>query len=238
MKATTNFSLSIRQSLGILFFTSLLLTSCTRNFTTAQYDEEAHTHETIAILPFEIITTGKMPPDLSAEDLQMIEAEESRAFQAAFHSYLLRHSSRRNRRLQVNLQSFHKTLEVLEANDISIKNSWTYDSAELARLLEVDAVVRGQIRKNQLISDLASFGIQTGAEIVRVLTRNNPVAGVPGALSTSKQVDVSYQLLSKNDGNVLWAYAGAVDADWSARANDIIENITAQSVRRFPYRDR
>lgn len=223
MKATTFFSMLLL----------LLLTGCKRYYTVAGFDEKTAEHQTIAVLPFEMIYSGIPPRDLTQEDIERIEAGESRAFQASFFDAILASTRRGKKQLRVDVQHYSKTLSILKDNEIGILDSWDKNPEELADLLGVDAVVKGRIEKTRYMSDLASYGIEVGTQVISILTNNQ---FLPFINNRNKNVRTGYTLINKDDGNALWSIAYEFNADWRSNSNDIVDGINAKSARRFPYR--
>ncbi len=214
-------------------FFLLLFTSCKRYYTVADFEEKTIDHQTIAVLPFEMVYTGVPPKELTEEDIQQIEISESKAFQASFFNAILASTRQGRNQLRVDFQHFSKTLNLLKENGIDIRDSWEKDPGELATILGVDAVVKAQIEKRRYMSDLASYGIEAGTEIIGVITNNRLL---PIINNRNKTVRTNYTLVNQEDGNVLWSIDYDFDADWRLTSEDLIESINAKSARRFPYR--
>ena len=219
----------------IILFLSLLflMTSCKQYYTTSNFEDLTSNHKTVAILPFEILTTGHVPRDLTPEIIEQIEENESKAFQVSFFNRLLRSTRRGKKPLRITLQHYSKTIEMLATNEIDIRASWDKDPEKLAKLLGVDAVVRGRIEKHQYFSDGLSAGIEIGSVILDVLTRGNGV-GVGGI--NNKNVKTDYALVNAEDGTVLWSINYQHQADWSQQPDQMVDNINQRSSRHFPYR--
>lgn len=215
-----------------LFF--LLLTSgCKQYYTVADFEEKTQSHQTVAVLPFEMIYTGMIPNDLTEEDIQRIEILESKAFQSSFFNAILASTRRGRDQLRVDLQHYSKTIDLLEKNGVGVKDSWQKDPAELAKILGVDAVVKAQIEKRRYMSDVASYGIEAGTQIISAISRNRVL---PYVNSRNKKVKTVFALVNQEDGNALWSISYDCDANWRSTNEDIIESINARSARRFPYR--
>ncbi|MFK7773797.1 MAG: hypothetical protein AB8F94_16725 [Saprospiraceae bacterium] len=215
-----------------LFF--LLLTSgCKQYYTVANFEEKTQAHQTIAVLPFEMVYTGIPPKELTEDDIQRIEISESKAFQSSFFNAILASSRQGRNQLRVDFQHYSKTLNLLKDNGIDIRDSWGKDPAELAKILGVDAVVKAQIEKRRYMSDLASYGIEAGTQIIGAITNNRIL---PFVNNRNKTVRTDYTIVNQEDGNVLWSIAYDFDANWRSTSEDIIETINARSARRFPYR--
>lgn len=216
---------------GIFLF--LTIGACsTPYYISDTFEEDTADHEIIAILPFEMVYTGNRPAELTDEDFQKIELAESQAFQASFYNEIKR-SSKQGRRIRVAIQNYQKTLQLLEKNGIGVKESWHEGIDSLAELLGVDAVVKARIEKNQLMPDLVSFGIGALNFFIDVLF---PGGESDEDVGTSKIIYASYYLMDKDDGKTLWSISFEVHADWSRKANNIIEDINVKGVSKFPYR--
>lgn len=135
--------------------------------------------------------------------------------------------------MRVDFQHYSKILNILKENGIDIRDSWEKDPAELAKILGVDAVVKAQIEKRRYMSDLASYGIEAGTQIIEAITNNRVL---PFINNRNKTVKTDYTLVNQDDGNVLWSITYDFDADWRSSSEDVIETINAKSARRFPYR--
>lgn len=223
MKATSYLTLLI-----LLFFTS-----CKKYYTVVDFEEKTETHQTIAVLPFEMIYAGIPPESLTEEDIQRIEVGESKAFQASFFDAILASTRRGKKQLRIDVQHYSKTLSLLEKNEIEIKDSWNKNPEELAEILGVDAVVKARIEKTRYMSDLASYGIEVGTQVIRVLTNNR---FLPFVNSRNKDVNTSFALVNKEDGNALWSISYDYAANWRSKSNDVVNNINNKAARKFPYR--
>ena len=219
----------------IIFFLSILflMTSCKRYYTVSGFEEITYNHTTVAILPFEILTSGHVPRDLTPEMIDQIEENESKAFQVSFFNRLLRSTQRGKKPMRISLQHYAKTIDKLANEGVDIRDSWNQDPEKLAKLLGVDAVVRGRIEKHQYFSDGLSAGIEIGSVVLDILTRGNG-NGIVGV--NNKNVKTDYALVNAEDGTVLWSITYDHRADWSQQPDQMVDNINARSSRHFPYR--
>jgi len=221
-----------------LIFLSLILitlTSCKRYYKVSNFDQISQDHQTIAILPFEIQITGHVSSELTPEIITKIEENESKAFQISFFNKILASTRRGKNPIHVKLQHFSRTMDLLNENDISIRESWSKDPSKLANMLGVDAVVKGTIEKQQYFSDGLSAGIELGTTIIGAL---GGFTGVPYISNNNKNVRTNYSLVDSTDGTVLWFIGYDHDADWRRRSDEMISNINRRSAKRFPYRSK
>lgn len=214
-----------------------ILAGCKSYYIVSDFDERTSGHQSFAILPFEMVFTGKMPENLTEDDVARIGDAESRAFMISFYNEVLRSNRRGSRPFRVDVQHYDRTLSLLEAANISVRDSWRKDPQVLANALGVDAVIKGRIEKHRFMSDLASYGIDLGIRILSVLSDHGAWFLLPAGATTSKAIKANYSLVGK-EGTVLWSISYDVDADWRQPANEIIDDINRRSVRHFPYRVR
>ncbi len=217
-------------------FALLGFAACTPYYISSTFESQSAQHQTIAVLPFEMQFTGVQPERLTESDILELETAESRAFQISFHNELLRSTRSGRKALRVSIQDYHKTLRLLRHHDIDIRESWYMAPEELAALLEVDAVVRARIQKARYMSDLASYGIEVGMHVIRVLTQYWAGPWFPPISNRSKAVLADYSLYDGEEGTVLWSICFDRGADWRQPANEIIDEISRTAVRKFPYR--
>jgi len=108
-----------------LFLGLVLLTAaCTTvNYQAPDLGERTADHRTVAVLPFEMIFTGKAPPGLGGEQILAIEEAESLAFQTSLYHRLLNQSSaRRERPITIRIQPVEETNRILDVGQFSENN--------------------------------------------------------------------------------------------------------------------
>ncbi len=210
--------------------------SCSRKYYTSSFfEEQTAGHKLIAVLPSEIVLTGKKPDNLTAEQIAHIEEEESRAFQLSLYSNILQYANSRKYYMSVGVQDVNKTMAVLEDNNISLRDSWKLDDKKLAELLGVDAVVRMQIRKKRYMSDYASYGVTIARDVIGQTPLGNKLP-IPRSLGKTEDIYAYCSVVSNSV--TLWNNNYKAAADWDNPANEIIENITDNFGKSFPYKKR
>lgn len=220
-------------------FSALLILcclSCSRKaYVASNFEEKTSNHKIVAVLPSEIIMTGKQPAQLSKEDIERIEEEESIQFQMALYNSILNHANTGKYITTINFQDANTTLRLLKENNISIRESWDKNDQELSRLLGVDGLVRMQIRKQRYISDEASYAINAGRNILNNtgIMSKLPIP-VPAQADKTNDIHASCNLVS--DGVGLWNDNYKATANWNNKPNEIIERITNVFGSNFPYK--
>jgi hypothetical protein len=213
-------------------FMLISFSSCHRYYKSSSFDQKTAKHKTIAILPPQLVVTGNLPKSLSRYQIQELEEKESKMFQEALYNNVLKRANTRRYIMDVSLQPYTNTLAALEKNNIGIRDSWTKDDKELAEILGVDAVVRTSIQKDRLMSDLASAGIEAGQVILGTVLK----APTPVPVGVNKTNDIRATCTIVSNGETLWNDAYTRASDWNSPANAIIEDITENFARHFPYR--
>lgn len=210
--------------------------SCSHKYyTDSLFEQQTAGHRIVAVLPAEMIFTGNQPKDLTPEEIAKIEEMESKSFQQSLYNGILRYANSRKYFTTVNLQDVNSTEKLLEQNNISVKDSWKKDDKELAQLLGVDAIVRMRIQKQRYMSDVASYGISVGRQIIynTGLGSKIPFPYVP---NKTNDIYASCNLVSNN--MTLWNDNYKEASDWNTASNVVIENITDNFGRHFPYKRR
>jgi hypothetical protein len=224
--------------LPVALLSTLIATACTSvSYQSPRFADRASRHQTIAVLPFEMIFTGKAPEGLDAEQIGRIEEDESVAFQMALYDSLLDRSDVRWKRpIQIRVQPCEETRRRLDEGGIAIRESWLMPAEELAEILGVDAVVRSRVKKTRYLSDLGSYGIHVGRHVLHEVTEGELDWLIPPGLGKTHDIWAESVLLNGDGGELLWKVAVQRATDWSRPANDVIVGITHKLAKKFPYR--
>lgn len=220
----------------ILLSIVIVSSSCSHKYYTATFfDQQTANHKLIAVLPSEIIFTGKQPKDLSEDQISKMEEEESKAFQLSLYSNILRYANTNRTYMFVGVQDINKTMSKMEENNITIRDSWRMDDKKLSSLLGVDAVVRMQITQKRYMSDYASYGVTVAKQIINESPIRNKLP-IPYNLGKTEDIYAYCSVISNNI--TLWNNNYKSAADWNNPSTVIIENITNSFGRNFPYKRR
>ncbi|HEU4860037.1 MAG TPA: hypothetical protein VFT15_09390 [Chitinophagaceae bacterium] len=217
----------------IASFVIFLFACSNKYYTAGNFSEKTEDHKVVAILPAEIVFSGKQPKNLSPENIAKAEETESVNFQYALMNSILRHANTRKYITTVNFQDINTTQKILDQNNISVRDSWKKDDNELAKLLGVDAVIRMNIRKQRYMSDEASYGVGVAKQVIYKTGIGSKVP-VPGSVGKTYDVYATCNLLS--DNQTLWNDNYKRAADWDTQPNVIIEWITDSFGENFPYK--
>jgi hypothetical protein len=227
------------QVLRYTLSTFLLLTlSCsTPYYLSGDFDYRTADHDEVAILPVDVIFSGKIPADLSEADIQTIEVAEARAFQISMHNEILRSTKGGKKPLRVDIQHYSTTQKLLQEHGLEVWQTWEADPAELAGILGVDAVVKARVEKMRFLTDLESYGIEVAIRVAEVITRVGWFPWIPGDATRAKTIYADFSLIDGESGATLWNISFEKDADWREPANEIIDGVTRRAAKHFPYRE-
>jgi hypothetical protein len=215
---------------------AILSTSCSHKYYLAQdFSTKTKDHQTIAILPAEMVFTGNLPKNLKPEDIARLEEKESLTFQETLYSSILKNANRKKSRLTVDVQDISNTQKLLKEKNISLRDSWVMKDEDLKELLGVDAIVRMRIQKERYMSDLASYGIGVANRIILGQTVG---AVFPMPLPGNRTSDIFASCSLSSNGTSLWNDKYNRASDWSKPSVKIIENITNKFGKHFPYKQK
>lgn len=214
----------------------LFLFSCSNKYYTADnFSEKTEDHKVVAILPAEVIFSGKQPKNLTPEAIANAEERESIDFQYALMNSILNHANTKKYYTTVNFQDVNTTQKILEKNNISVRDSWKKDDEELANLLGVDAVIRMNIRKQRYMSDEASYGVGVAKQVIYKTGIGSKVP-VPGSVGKTFDIYATCNLLS--DNQTLWNDNYKRSTDYEVQPNVVVEWITNDFGENFPYKEK
>lgn len=216
--------------LAIVFFSA-----CShKHYVTSYFDQQTAGHKLIAVLPAEMVFTGVQPKELTNEDIARIEEMESKMFESYLVNSILRYANTDRYYMSVGVQDISTTQKLLEDNGISIRDSWKEDDKKLAKILGVDAVVRMRIQKKRYMSDLASFGVSYGQQVLYQI--GNVGKYIPYVPNKTNDIYASCNVVSNNQ--TLWNDDYRGTSNYNVSSDRVIDDITDNFGRHFPYRRR
>ena len=221
---------------GFIAIFLLFLFSCSNKYYTASnFEEKTEKHKVVAILPAEVTLSGKLPKNLTPEDIAKAEERESIDFQYALMNSILNHANTKKYITTVNFQDINTTQKILEQHNISVRDSWKKNDEELAKLLGVDAVIRMNIRKQRYMSDEASYGVGVAKQVIYNTGIGSKVP-VPSSVGKTYDIYATCNLLSENQ--TLWNDNYKRSTDYDTAPNVIVEWITDDFGENFPYKQK
>jgi len=223
--------------LNVIICVAIIAQSCgSGKFLAPDFSTKTKTHKIIAVIPVQTVLSGNQPKKLTPDQVKQIEEAESQAFQASLYNCLLAKSGSGKKKIYITIQTIEKTNSILDSNGITLRDAWTKSPEQLAKILGVDAVVKTKVEKTRYMSDLASYGISLGQDVLLILTDGALWPFIPGGTAKTNDINADCSLLNGVDGSLLWRVTVQTSTDWSTPANQIIDNLNRKFARNFPYR--
>lgn len=190
--------------------------SAKQTFESPKLTTEKAKHTTVAILPFETkISYKKQPKNFSSEANKAQEESMAKSIQASMYTFLLK----RGKNYSVNFQDTEKTNTLLKKSGALDKlDEFTKD--ELAKILNVDAILGGRFENEQSKSE--------GAAIASAVL----FGGLGGKTGSGS---LFLTLHNGNDGELLWRFFKTMDDHIMTSTDDLIERMMRKVSRNFPY---
>lgn len=200
-------------ALGILF---LVLTGCATVYTAPDIQPVAQA-KSIAILPFDVkVQYNRLPKNVTLEQIHENEQELAFVLQQQMYTRFLQ----KNHQFPVSFQDVDMTNMMLRRNNVSIEELGEFSKDELARLLEVDEVISGNV--------ITTRPMSTGAALALGILFN-----VWGA---TNQADVTVSLHNGNDSKLLWKFNHVYSGSVGSSPDQLTKAMMKPIARKFPYR--
>lgn len=181
-----------------LVFIVLSITSCSskvysdKSFLSKSKQEV----QTLAVLPAELIFSGNLPKNWSAERIAKMESEQSYSVQESIYDQLLLHAKSKaiRNKWQVSVMDYRVINSKLESSGISLKDSWKIPSDELAKILGADMLVRARVQNQRIMSEAAAAGINVGVSVLRDVLSSSNASPVYVPRAKASESDMSLTL--------------------------------------------
>ena len=203
-----------------LFFIALLacgtLLNAQKNvFESSKFDVLSDDHQLLAIIPF--FTHLELEEKISKEESKKLEEKEGYAVQDALETYF--GLGKKKKKFTVDFQNTKNTNALLAQKNITYNNIDTYTIRELSEILEVDAIISGNLDINILLSK-----------------------GIPEEFSFMDYIlgDANYgrigiKISDGKTGKLLWKYENEINKKSGKNTADLIDKMMKKLVRKFPY---
>jgi hypothetical protein len=183
------------------------------------FNQLVKTHKKLAILPFKTIIKlrPKQMEKMTPEQLAQLQKDEGLAVQSAMQTYFLKRKEQHD--FVVSFQDLQTTNAQLAKHNIDEANLEKYTPAELARILEVDAVITGILSTDKPMSDGASAALGI-------------LVGIYGPTNSGK---CTININDGATGDLLWKYEKTLSRSLGSDTNTVINTIMRKASRQLPY---
>ncbi|WP_019670210.1 DUF4136 domain-containing protein [Eudoraea adriatica] len=198
----------------LLSFSSLI--NAQKNvYESDKFDILSEDHQMLAIIPF--FTHLELEEKITEEESKKLEEKEGYAVQDALETYF--GLGKKKKKFTVDFQNIKNTNAILAQKNITYNNIDTYTIKELSELLEVDAIISGNLDINILLSK-----------------------GIPAEFSFMDYIlgDANYgrigiKISDGKTGKLLWKYENEINKKSGRNTADLIDKMMKKLVRKFPY---
>ncbi len=198
----------------LLSFSSLI--NAQKNvYESDKFDILSEDHQMLAIIPF--FTHLELEEKITEEESKKLEEKEGYAVQDALETYF--GLGKKKKKFTVDFQNIKNTNAILAQKNITYNNIDTYTIKELSELLEVDAIISGNLDINILLSK-----------------------GIPAEFSFMDYIlgDANYgrigiKISDGKTGKLLWKYENEINKKSGSNTADLIDKMMIKLVRKFPY---
>lgn len=190
-----------------------------RFYENPKFDSIATTHKVIAVLPFK--ATVKLRPkqmkEITPEQLQELQKNEGMGIQEAMYSWFLTRQQRGT--LTVDVQNPSSTNAMLNRQGVSVKNLDEYTPEELAKMLNVDAVIMGTFQTSKPMSEGASIVLGT----------------LFGFFGATNQAVLNMYIHNSGDGETLCNYNRSISGAIGTSSSDLVNKLMRKASRKIAY---
>jgi hypothetical protein len=205
--------------MGLIGIMILIISGCATVYKAPELQTNVSTAKSIAILPFDVtVQYNRLPKNVTLEQIRENEYELSFVFQNQIYNRFLK----KNHQFAVDFQDVDLTNMMLRRNNIDVSKLGEFSKDELARLLEVDEVISGNV--------ITTKPMSTGAALAVGILFN-----VWGA---TNQADVTVSLHNGNDSKLLWKFNHVYSGSVGSSPDQLTKAMMKPIARKFPYKQK
>lgn len=203
-----------------LLFLSILLVSCgPKIYKASAFDSALAKHKTVAILPADV-TTRLRPNEskkVTADQLADMNEKTGYAIQDKMYSWFLRRSDKF--KYTVTFQDVTRTNALLKQAGVSYNNLASKDRTELAKLLNVDAILQDRTSLDKPMSDGAAVAVGV----------------IFGVWGNTNSAQTTINIHDGQTGNLLWKYDYVASGSIGSSADKLVNALMRNASKKFPY---
>ncbi|MBT8185648.1 MAG: hypothetical protein KJN76_12460 [Eudoraea sp.] len=184
-------------------------------YESGKFDELSSNHKTLAIIPF--FTRLDLDEGIQGKELDDLEEKEGHAVQDALETFFGR--GKKRKKFTVEFQNVENTNAILAQNNVTYDNIDTYTIKQLSKILNVDAIVSGNLDLNILLSK----GIPAEFSFIDYI------------LGDANYGRIGIKISDGGTGKLLWKYEKKINKKSGKNTDDLIDKMMKNVTRRFPY---
>jgi hypothetical protein len=185
----------------------------------ADFSDKTSSHKTVAILPGEVhiqLRPNEMKK-ITTEQIKEMEEATGKNIQDKMYTWFLRRSDKF--KYTVSFQDVSRTNTLLNNAGLTYANLDTKTKDELAKLLEVDAVISTRSTMQKPMSDGAAIAVGL----------------LLGAWGPTNTVQTNISINEGQKGELVWKYDYNTSGSVGSNTDRLVNALMRNASRRFPY---
>jgi hypothetical protein len=211
---------TMKRIIGLVILLTIFFLSCgPKIYKSAEFDSAFARHKIVAILPAEVTTQLRpnQAKKVTVDQIREMTEKTGYDIQDKMYSWLLRRSGKFH--YTVSFQDVSRTNALLKNAGISYEDLQTKDRAELAKLLDVDAVMQDKARMDKPMSEGAAVAIGL----------------LVGAWGATNKVETTINIHDGKSGNLLWKYDYEASGSVGSSSTKLVDGLMRNASKKFPY---
>ena len=188
-----------------LFACGTLINAQKNVYESSKFDDLSKDHNVLAIIPF--FTHLALEENITKEESKKLEEKEGYAVQDALETYF--GLGKKKKKFTVDFQNIKNTNAILAKKNITYNNIDTYTIKELCEILEVDAIISGNLDINILISK----GIPVEFSFMDYI------------LGDANYGRIGIKISDGKTGKLLWKYENEINKKSGRNTADLIDKM-------------
>jgi hypothetical protein len=133
----------------------------------------------------------------------------------------------------VSFQALQKTNAILKEANLTLDNMFDKKPEELAKLLNVDAVLVTSLEKNKNFSDGVAYGLAAGRAVLSVLGKSSTGSVL---WHNASDINMNSYLYDAGDSRLLWKTYRKGGTDLPNNVDDLVQYYSNWIAKKLPYR--
>ncbi|MEO7049286.1 MAG: hypothetical protein ABI091_28540 [Ferruginibacter sp.] len=186
------------------------------------FESKTASHKIVAILPAEV-SISLRPNEMKKTSMEQLNASEEKTgleIQDKMYTWFLKRSNKF--KYTVTFQDISKTNAILLQNGIGYGDMRAKTKDELARLLNVDAVISTRADMKKPMSEGAAVAVGL----------------LVGAWGSTNNIQTTISINEAKQGDLVWKYDYHADGSVGSSTTNLVNALMRNASKKFPYNDK
>jgi hypothetical protein len=213
----------MKKNLAVALIVAISCISCGPTIYKSQdFDSKTSSNKIVAILPADV-SIALRPNEMkkmSIDQLNSSEQETGFSIQDKMYTWFLKRSKKF--KYTVTFQDISKTNAILLQNGIGYGDMRAKTKDELARLLNVDAVISTRVDMKKPMSEGAALAVGL----------------LVGAWGSTNNIQTTISINEAKQGDLVWKYDYHADGSVGSSTTNLVNALMRNASKKFPYNDK